>query len=329
MSTSTYSDWIEKFISTINALGKEASLLSSTTKHGFPINEIVLSNKSFRIHWVRSMTHNFELHDKEHEADPSYNFSATITSDKDVEPAAKKFVNHLDSLVSTEAANMDIMKQKRATIEKMIYDTVQIMDPSGDNTKRWQDIFSKMSDAEFGKFIEKLRNKEVQLNIVMPNMKKVPKIPDLVKAAEKVGLTLAHRLWLPDKTRPGKRYLTNEKYLVLELPIRRAQQEWDKKLQVPSRDTHVDALTGQVIMDDRACHLSTPEIQALATRGLDATLSELVKVRGGDVMAYGDFKRQLEESGEANISSLDPRTRARSGILAKVLLQSMLIDNNL
>jgi hypothetical protein len=275
------------------------------------------------------MTHNFELHDKEHEADPSYNFSATITSDKDVEPAAKKFVNHLDSLVSTEAANMDIMKQKRATIEKMIYDTVQIMDPSGDNTKRWQDIFSKMNDAEFGKFIEKLRNKEVQLNIVMPNMKKVPKIPDLVKAAEKVGLTLAHRLWLPDKTRPGKRYLTNEKYLVLELPIRRAQQEWDKKLQVPSRDTHVDALTGQVIMDDRACHLSTPEIQALATRGLDATLSELVKVRGGDVMAYGDFKRQLEESGEANISSLDPRTRARSGILAKVLLQSMLIDNNL
>jgi len=275
------------------------------------------------------MTHNFELHDKEHEADPSYNFSATITSDKDVEPAAKKFVNHLDSLVSTEAANMDIMKQKRATIEKMIYDTVQIMDPSGDNTKRWQDIFSKMSNAEFGKFIEKLRNKEVQLNIVMPNMKKVPKIPDLVKAAEKVGLTLAHRLWLPDKTRPGKRYLTNEKYLVLELPIRRAQQEWDKKLQVPSRDTHVDALTGQVIMDDRACHLSTPEIQALATRGLDATLSELVKVRGGDVMAYGDFKRQLEESGEANISSLDPRTRARSGILAKVLLQSMLIDNNL
>lgn len=329
MSTSTYSDWIEKFISTINALGKEASLHSSVTKHGFTVNEIVLYNKSFRVHWVRSMTHNFELHDKEHEADPSYNFSATITSDKDVEPAAKKFVNHLDSLVSTEAANMDIMKQKRATIEKMIYDTVQIMDPSGDNTKRWQDIFSKMSDAEFGKFIEKLRNKEVQLNIVMPNMKKVPKIPDLVKAAEKVGLTLAHRLWLPDKTRPGKRYLTNEKYLVLELPIRRAQQEWDKKLQVPSRDTHVDALTGQVIMDDRACHLSTPEIQALATRGLDATLSELVKVRGGDVMAYGDFKRQLEESGEANISSLDPRTRARSGILARVLLQSMLIDNNL
>ena len=82
-------------------------------------------------------------------------------------------------------------------------------------------------------------------------------------------------------------------------------------------------------MDDRACHLSTPEIQSLSTRGLDATLTELVKVRGGDVVAYGDFKRQLEESGEARLESLDPRTRARSGILAKVLLQSMMLDNNL
>lgn len=329
MSTSTYSDWIEKFVSTINALGKEASLRSSVTKHGITINEVVLSNKSFSIHWVRSLTNNFELHDKEHEADPSYNFSATIKSDSDVEPAAKKFVEHLDSLGSTKPANMGIMKQKRATIEKMIYDTVQLMDPSGDNTKRWQNILSKMTDAQFATFMENLKSKKCQLNIVMPNMKKVPKINNLLAAAKKVGLELAHRLWLPDRTRPGKKYLTNEKYLVLELPIRRAQQEWDKKLQVPSRDSHVDALTGQVILDDKACHLSTPEIQALATRGLDATLREFVKVRGGDVMAYGDFKRQLEESGEAKLDSLDPRTRARSGILAKVLLQSMMIDNNL
>ena len=226
-------------------------------------------------------------------------------------------------------SNETTISQKRAKIEKMIYETVQLMDPSGDNTTRWKNIFAKMNDKQFAEFMEHLAKKECQLNIVMPNMKKVPKIPDLLKAADKVGLKLAHRLWLPDKTRPGKRYLTNESYLVLELPIRRAQQEWDKKLQVPSRDTHVDALTGQVIMDDRACHLSTPEIQSLSTRGLDATLTELVKVRGGDVVAYGDFKRQLEESGEARLESLDPRTRARSGVLAKVLLQSMMLDNNL
>lgn len=218
---------------------------------------------------------------------------------------------------------------KRKVIEKMVLSTVQRMDPSGDNTRRWQNIFASMSDKQFGEFIEHLKKKECQLNIVMPNMKKVPKIADLVNAANFIGLELSHRIWLPDRTRPGKKFLTNEKYLVLELPIRRAQQELDKKRQVPSRDTHVDALTGQVIMDDKACHLSTPEIQALSTRGLNTVLSELVKVRGGDVIAYGDFKRQLEESGGARLDSLDPRTRARSGVIAHVLLESMMFENNL
>ena len=91
----------------------------------------------------------------------------------------------------------------------------------------------------------------------------------------------------------------------------------------------MDALTGQVILDDRACHLSLDEIHGLSSKRLDKTLDELVKIRGGDVIAYGEFKRQLEESGEASAASIDPRTRARSGVIAHVLLQSMMIDNNL
>lgn len=214
-------------------------------------------------------------------------------------------------------------------IMKMITETMTILDPTKDNTKRWEDILGKMSDKQFAEFITLLREKKYQLNIVMPNMKKTLKIRDLLEAAKKVGYKTSHRLWLPDRTHPGKKYLTNEKYLVLEIPIRRAQQEWDKKLQVPSRDTHVDALTGQVIMDDKSCHLSMPEIQSLSTRGLENTMNELVRVRGGDVVAYGDFKRQLEESGEGKLSSLDPRTRARSSVISHVLLQSMMIDNNM
>lgn len=230
---------------------------------------------------------------------------------------------------SMEGLSPEELRKRRATIENMIYDVMTTMDPTGDNTKRWKDILNGMSDKQFGQFIEHLRNKRAQMNIVMPNMKKTPKIANLLEAAKKVGLKTSHRLWLPDRTRPGKKYLTNEKYLVLDIPIRRAQQEWDKKLQVASRDNHVDALSGQVIMDDRACHLSMPEIQSLTSRGLTNTLNELVRVRGGDITAYGDFNRQLQESGEARLGSLDPRTRARAGVMSNVLLKSMMIDNNL
>ena len=307
---------------------------TSTDKYKFTVRKISINGEEWELHCIRDKEY-FQLADPKHVADRNYNFKfCQCTTTEEAENKGKEFVSFASRPDRDATPSMEVLvpadvKEKRAKIEKMIYETVQIIDPSGDNTKRWQNLLGNMDDKQFAVFMDHLKKGECQLNVVMPNMKKVPKVPNLVKAAEKVGLKLAHRLWLPDKTRPGKKYLTNEEYLVLELPIRRAQQEWDKKLQVPSRDTHVDALTGQVIMDDKACHLSTPEIQSLSTRGLTATLQELVRVRGGDINAYGDFKRQLEESGEASMKSLDPRTRARASVLSHILLQSMMIDNNL
>ena len=219
-------------------------------------------------------------------------------------------------------------KTMRAKIEKRVYEVVQTMDPSGDNTKYWKGFFSKLDDKGFAEFMNLLKEKKAQMFITMPNMKKTLRIGDLLKAAEKVGLKTSQRLWMPDRT-SGKKFLTNQKYLILTLPIRRAQQEWDKKLSVPSRDRKVDALTGQVIAEDKGCSLSAPEIQSLNVRGLHNVMSELVRVRGGDVHAYGDFNRQLQENGSAQLSTLDPSTRARSATIAKVLLQSMMLDNNL
>ena len=224
---------------------------------------------------------------------------------------------------------MNPMQRKRNKIQQMVLEAMTKMDPSGDNTKRWQGFFSRLDDKHFDQFMKNLRDKKVAMNIIMPNIKKPLKITDLLEAAKTVGLTLSHRLWLPDRTRPGKKYLTNEKYLVLTIPIRRAQQEWDKKLSVPSRDRKIDALTGQVVADDSACAISAPEIQSLNVRGLHNVLNEVVRVRGGDVNAYGDMNRQLQENGEARLESLDPRTRARAGTIAHILLEGMMIENNM
>ena len=232
------------------------------------------------------------------------------------------------TIASTEA--MDAKhKAARAKMEAYVYEVMSILDPSEDNTKRWKTFFSTLDDKGFEKFMQNLINKKVAMNLVMPNMKKVLKIQDLLEAAKKVDYKTSHRLWMPDRTRPGRKYLTNEKYLVLTLPVRRAQQEVDKKLSVPERDNKIDALTGQVVSTDKASSISAIEIQSLHVRGLDQTLNELVRVRGGDVNAYGDFSRQLEENGEAKLSSLDPRTRARSATIGRVLLEGMMIENNI
>ena len=137
-----------------------------------------------------------------------------------------------------------------------------------------------------------------------------------------------HRLWLPDPV-TGRKFLTNEQYMVIRIPIRRAQQEVDKKLSVPESDVHIDALTGQVTGPDKAGSISTVEMRALHTRGLGTVLQEYVRVRGGDLTAYGDFKRQLEETGEVSMAQLDPTTRSRSSVITGVLFRSILLDNNL
>lgn len=220
------------------------------------------------------------------------------------------------------------LKGKRAKIESRIYQIMNDLDPEGDNTKRWKEFFKGMNDTKFAEFMELIRKKEYQMNIIMPNMKKPLRIPNLLKAAEHLGLKIAHRLWLTDKV-TGRKYLTNEKFMVMTLPIRRAQQEWDKKLSVPSRDKTIDSLTGQVMGDDRAAAISHIEFQSLDVRGLKNTMIELMRVRGGDVTAYGDFKRQMQETGRVTLESLDPSTRVRSADVAKVLLNGMMLDSNL
>ena len=219
-------------------------------------------------------------------------------------------------------------KKIRAKIEARICQVFDIMDPSGDNSKRMKDMFAKMSDTGFAKFMELVRKGEYQINLIMPNVSKPVKMENLLKAADEVGLKLQQKLWIKDDV-TGKKYLTNESYLILTLPIRRTQQEWDKKLSVPSRDKKVDLLTGQVIGEDDAAALSAPEIQSLGSRGLDKVLLELVRVRGGDVTAYGDFKRQQQETGQATLDSLNPNTRVRSADVARVLMYGMMLDSNL
>lgn len=219
-------------------------------------------------------------------------------------------------------------KQKRTKIEAYVLKVMSLLDPAGDNTKRWKEFFASLDDRKFAEFMELLRKKDYQINLVMPNMKKPLKMSDIINAAAAIDLKLAHRLWLTDKV-SGRKYLTNERYLVLTLPIRRAQQEWDKKLSVPSRDKTIDSLTGQVVGDDKGASLSNIEIQSLGVRGLKQTMLELVRVRGGDVTAYGDFKRQLQESGHAEMQLLNPNTRVRSADIAKMLLRGMMIDSNI
>lgn len=220
------------------------------------------------------------------------------------------------------------MTDKRKKIEDKILKTMKTMDPGMSNYNRYKEMFSTMDDKQFDKYMQDIKEGKVKLALFAPNMKVYIKQEDLLKAADDLGLELFEKLKFKDKA-TGKYFLTPNKYLIVTLPVRRTRQFLMHKLSVAENDKKLDALTGQVTANDKASSLSYPEAQLMYARGLNKSLIEFMKVRGGDIHAFATFKQQLEESGEATLGSLDPNTIPRSAVIMSAVLKSMYFDNNL
>lgn len=219
-------------------------------------------------------------------------------------------------------------EEKRKLIEEKIISIMDILDPAGDNSARYKNIFANMGDQEFSQFMNDIKNKRVKLTLFAPNMSKFIQQEDCIKAADALNVKLFEKLEFKDKA-TGKYFLTPNEYMILKLPVRRTRQFLMHKLSIAENDKKIDMLTGQVTGDDKASSLSFVEAQLLYARGLDNTLVEFMKVRGGDIHAFATFKQQLEESGSAKIESLDPNTLPRSTIVMNAVLKAMYFDNNL
>ena len=243
-----------------------------------------------------------------------------------------KFKGCASSEFVSEEAQQSSTPSKIAQKKKKILDFIcklcDTMEPSGLNSKRYRRIIGQMNDKEFDQFMNYMKEGKWQLHLVAPNMIVNLQNEDLLKACDLIGLDLFQRVWMYDRA-TGRKYLTDNKYMFVKLPIRRQQQFLDEKISVPDNDRTIDGLTGQVTGDSRACSITNPEIQILAARGLDKTMQELVNVRGGNIHGYSEFRRMLEENGEADLDMIDPNSRTRASVVGGKLLQSMMLDTNL
>lgn len=218
------------------------------------------------------------------------------------------------------------MTPKRKKVQDRILEIVNMVDKSGKNAKFYTDKFSKMSDKDFDDFMKRIRDHDDVLCIYCANMVDHLKVADVVKAAKKVNLEIFERIRMYDAATDSY-YYTPNKFMVVQLPVRRLSQFADHKLSIPEGDSRIDMLTGQVVKPDQGAGLSEPEIRCLYAQGLKNTLRELVKFRGGDVVAFAEYKRELEENGQTTIDR-DTGTKVRSSVTLDVYLSGMLIESN-
>lgn len=218
--------------------------------------------------------------------------------------------------------------RKAATAECLKW--INELVPDGQAVKDMETVLNSLSDDEFDAYMLALEEETEILSIAIPNLGKDKlELERLLDVGEKLGHSFFEQLWLTD-AKSGVTYLTPEKYLVVDLPLRRQQQLLSEKISIPENNRHVDEMTGQVTGDSKGASLSLPELQLLRAQGLDRPVLEMIKVRGGDDRAFRAINRQIIETGGASIDSvLGAGTRVKSTETLSTLLKGMHIQNNL
>lgn len=229
------------------------------------------------------------------------------------------------------------MNAKREKVTKFILDNIAKIIP-GDKTNvdLLREKLNAFSDKEFEDYIrrlapattpEQIKQREI-LPFYVPNLGKHRiSIARNFKIVRELGKSLTHRLVMTDGA-TGLQYVTPHPYPVLDLPVRRQAQTVVKKRSIPEHNQRVDDLTGQPTSQSKGSRVSAPELGSLSSRGLDATIMEKIKVRGGDEAAYREMRRQLVENGECSLEQVQGLGKAKSIDTISVFFNCMHLGNN-
>lgn len=201
-------------------------------------------------------------------------------------------------------------------------------DPTGFATSKLKEFFGGMSDQTFRRYIEELRAGRQKVPFYTIPFKNPTQIEDSFKTAELLGLKTHERIEVWDPI--GKRYaLTAEEYPVFHVPVRRLKQHREDSLSVPESDRKISPLTNQVVKPDKGSTISYPQMSILVAQHQVPVLDEFMTVRSGDIGAYAQFTRALEETGEASVSEVTDFTGVKSAQVLRSILRAMHIDSNI
>lgn len=226
--------------------------------------------------------------------------------------------------------NAKLQEKRKAEVIDFIVKHVNMIDKSGEAGERYQKYLTAMSLSDFHAYMTDLKEGNDILYVNVPNLKKRHvTLENNLKVAKEIGVEFFQRLKIVDPI-SGKTHLTPRKYLILHLPVRRQIQTIKSGLSYAVDNSKIDPSTGQVVGDSRSAALSTPEALILYSKGMNKAITELVKVRGGDVQAQRWAYRSMYETGSFTIQGAQELgTRAVSSETLSTYLKAMHVDNNI
>lgn len=196
------------------------------------------------------------------------------------------------------------MAKNRQAATEFILKNLEALLPGNSDVPRYKAYLEGLTDKEFEDYMVALKTGEKYLTLTAPNFGKTNlDLERNFKLADKLGVKFFHRLWIEgDGDTPS--YLTPIEYLVVKLPFRLASQRIAKKMSIPKSQRVINTLTGQPTGESKGASISFPELRVCAAMGLENSMVELMKYRGGDVRGGSAINASLVRTGRASLKTL-------------------------
>lgn len=201
---------------------------------------------------------------------------------------------------------MAITPAKRKEMESTIYDVFTALDPSGINTQKYKNMFSKMSDSQFDSFFKAFfKNEDQYLILDTVDYENSLKLEYIEKAANVLKVPLFEKIAMPyiDKNKDNP-IVTKYECPVGYLNIKRMQQILSKKNTTSTEISSRSALTGQVVGRDKNARDSDQENFALVTLDSTDSLRELLGPRADDMVMKTQMYSEIAKKGYVSLDEL-------------------------
>lgn len=222
--------------------------------------------------------------------------------------------------------------QKREEMETLIYNFFSAFDKTETNTKHYQDMFSKMSDAQFDKwFKDFFDNPKAYLVLNICDYENTIQLDDIEDAAKVLNIPLFETVYMPYVTMDKKKTIaTPIPVPVGYLNIKRTQQTISKKNGLSTSIDTRSALTAQVTGADKNGRESDLENTMLASLGMVNTMRELNGPRSDDMSMKNQMLHDIALNGYVKLEDLDDNVENKTTLnTVNVFLLGMGLDSDL
>lgn len=227
---------------------------------------------------------------------------------------------------------MRSLHERKQRVIDYICHALDLLEGGSVNSSRYRKEWETMSDADFLKMMERIRDNEneqlVYLEVI--EFERDIKLENIEKCAQYMGVPLYEYVAIPDVTGdPNNVVVTPEPVPVGYAHYKRMQQTVLKKNSASIRVDRKNPKTGQLVSDEKTVRNTDVETYAMMSLGATEGLKEFMGPRADDPVMENEMYTAISDNGYVRLQDLtsDPKNKVALNTLNMYFLMQGFVTN--